>query len=89
VDVCKSAKRTWISTRRSAWIMPKYIMGHPIDRWSAFFARRLHLPTRVTRTLVRWLAYLATGDQARVGIPRPRHEIWRERATLSQELIPY
>lgn len=89
VDVCKSAKRTWISTRRSAWIMPKYIMGHPIDRWSAFFARRLHLPTRVTRTLVRWLAYLATGDQARVGIPRPRHEIWREHATLSQELIPY
>lgn len=89
VDVCKSAKRTFLSTRRSAWIMPKYIMGHPTDRWSAFFSRRLHLPTRATRTLVRWLAYLVTGDQSRVGIPKPAHPIWREHATLSQELIPY
>lgn len=89
VDVCKSARSTLISTRRSAWIMPKYIMGYPTDRWSAFLGKRLHLPTRATRTLVRWLAYLATGDQARFGIPRPRHAIWREHATLSQELIPY
>lgn len=89
VDVCKSAKRTLLSTRRSAWVIPKYIMGYPTDRWSAFFSRRLKLPTRATRTLIRWLAYLATGDQARVGIPRPAHAIWREHATLSQELIPY
>lgn len=89
VDVCKSARRTWLSTRRSAWVMPKYIMGVPIDRWSAFFARRLHLPTPVTRTLVRWLAFLAVGDQRRFGVPRPAHPIWREHATLSQELLPY
>jgi dimethylaniline monooxygenase (N-oxide forming) len=89
VDVCKSAKRTWLSTRRSAWVMPKYIMGLPIDRWSGFFARRLHLPTPLTRTLVRWLAVLAVGDQRRFGVPRPAHPIWREHATLSQELLPY
>jgi glycine/D-amino acid oxidase-like deaminating enzyme len=89
VDVCKSAKRTFLSTRRSAWVMPKYIMGRPIDRWSAFFARTLHLPTPVTRTLVRWLAYLVVGDQERFGVPRPQHAIWREHATLSQELLPY
>ncbi|MBY4897015.1 NAD(P)/FAD-dependent oxidoreductase [Cupriavidus sp. AU9028] len=89
VDVCKSAKRTFLSTRRSAWVIPKYIMGYPTDRWSAFFSRRLKLPTRATRTLIRWLAWLAIGDQARVGIPRPAHPIWREHATLSQELVPY
>ena len=37
VDVCRQARRTYLSTRRSAWIMPKYIMGIPVDRWSAFF----------------------------------------------------
>lgn len=89
VDVCKSARATFLSTRRSAWVMPKYIMGIPTDRWSSFLGRRLHLPTRVVRTLMRWLAYPVTGDQARFGIPRPRHEIWREHATLSQELLPY
>jgi dimethylaniline monooxygenase (N-oxide forming) len=89
VDVCKSAQATFLSTRRSAWIMPKYIMGRPIDRWLGFFAGRLHLPTAVARTIVKWTAYAVTGDQARFGIPRPKHPIWREHATLSQELIPY
>lgn len=89
VDVCKSARRTFLSTRRSAWVMPKYIMGIPIDRWSGFFARKLRLPTPVSRTLVRWLAVLAVGDQRRFGVPRPQHAIWREHATLSQELLPY
>jgi dimethylaniline monooxygenase (N-oxide forming) len=89
VDVCKQAKSTHISTRRSAWVMPKYIMGIPTDRWSAFLSRRLKLPTRITRSLIRRLAYLAVGDQARYGVPRPKHAIWQEHATLSQELLPY
>lgn len=32
VDVCKQAQSTLISTRRRAWIMPKYILGVPSDR---------------------------------------------------------
>ncbi|MBC7956490.1 MAG: NAD(P)-binding domain-containing protein [Cytophagales bacterium] len=89
VDVCKSAKSTLLSTRRSAWVMPKYIMGVPIDRWSSFLMRKLHLPTRLARSLIQRLAFLAVGDQARFGVPRPKHAIWQEHATLSQELLPY
>jgi dimethylaniline monooxygenase (N-oxide forming) len=89
VDVCKSANRTFLSARRSAWVLPKYIMGVPIDRWSAFFGRKLHLPTPAVRTLVRWLAFLVVGNQERFGVPKPKHAVWREHATLSQELLPY
>ena len=89
VDVCKSARSTVLSTRRSAWVMPKYIMGVPIDRWSSALMRKWHLPTRLAREIVRRLAFLAVGDQARYGVPRPKHPIWREHATLSQELLPY
>jgi dimethylaniline monooxygenase (N-oxide forming) len=89
VDVCKGAKKTFLSTRRSAWVMPKYIMGRPIDHWLAFFSRRLKLPTTWSRTIVKRIAYMVTGDQQRFGIPRPEHAIWREHTTLSQELIPY
>lgn len=89
VDVCKAAEKTLLSTRRSAWVMPKYLFGYPIDRVSAFIAKRFKLSTRLTRTLVQRLAYLVTGDQRRFGIPRPKHEIWREHTTLSQELLPY
>jgi dimethylaniline monooxygenase (N-oxide forming) len=89
VDVCRQARSTTLSTRRSAWIMPKYIMGVPVDRWSAFMTRKLRFPTRLTRALMRRLMFLAVGDQARFGVPRPRHAIWREHATLSQELLSH
>jgi dimethylaniline monooxygenase (N-oxide forming) len=89
VDVCKQAASTLISTRRSAWIMPKYIMGIPTDKWSAFIGRKLRLPTRVTRSLMQRLMYLAVGNQERYGVPRPKHAIWQEHATLSQELLPF
>ena len=89
VDVCKQARSTIVSTRRSAWIMPKYIMGVPTDRWSSFLARNLKLSTRWLRSVMQRLMYLAVGNQERYGVPRPKHAIWQEHATLSQELLPY
>ena len=89
VDVCKQAKRTFLSTRRSAWIMPKYIMGIPVDKWSGFMNKKLMFPTKLTRTVMRFLMYIAVGDQSRYGVPKPQHAIWREHATLSQELLPF
>ncbi|HEX2114122.1 MAG TPA: NAD(P)-binding domain-containing protein, partial [Alphaproteobacteria bacterium] len=89
VDLCRRAASVTISTRRSAWIMPKYLMGVPVDRWSAFLSQRLRLPTRVTRAVMARLIRLGVGDQTRFGVPRPEHPMWREHATLSQELLPY
>jgi len=88
VDLCRRARSVTISTRRSAWIMPKYLMGIPIDRWSAFLTRRLRLSTRLTRMLMARLIRLAIGDQRRFGVRRPGHPMWREHATLSQDLLP-
>ncbi len=89
VDLCRRAASVTVSTRRSAWIMPKYLMGIPVDRWSAFLSRRLRLPTRLTRAIMARLIRLGVGDQRRFGLPRPEHPMWREHATLSQELLPY
>lgn len=89
VDLCRRARSVTLSTRRSAWIMPKYLMGIPIDRWSAFLSRRLRLPTKLVRLLMSRLIRLGVGDQERFGIRRPPHPMWREHATLSQELLPY
>ena len=89
VDLCRSARSVALSTRRGAWIMPKYIMGIPTDRWSAFLGRKLRLPTVVTRTVISRLMRLTVGNQERFGVPRPAHPIWREHATVSQDLLPY
>lgn len=89
VDLCKRAKCVALSTRTGAYVMPKYMMGIPIDRWSAFLSGKLKLPTLLTRMIMARLIYFAVGDQRRFGLPRPKHPMWREHATLSQELLPY
>jgi dimethylaniline monooxygenase (N-oxide forming) len=89
VDLCKRASHVALSTRSGAHIMPKYLMGIPVDRWSAFLTRSLKLPTVFARRIMARLIYLAVGDQARFGAPKPKHPMWREHATLSQELLPY
>lgn len=89
VDISRRARHVTISTRRSAWVMPKYLMGVPIDQWSAFLIRKLKLPTRAARWLMSYLIRFGVGDQRRFGLPRPAHPMWREHATLSQELLPY
>ena len=87
VDLTRRAERVVVSTRRGAWIMPKYLMGVPIDRWSAFLSRRVGLPTTLTRRIMARLIRLGVGDQRRFGLPRPAHPMWREHATLSGDLL--
>jgi len=89
VDTARRAEHVTVSTRRSAWVMPKYLFGMPIDQVSARIGRTLRLPTPVTRRLMSWLVRTFAWDQTRFGLPRPAHPMWREHATLSQELIPY
>lgn len=89
VDLCRRAQHVIVSTRRSAWIMPKYLMGVPVDQWSGFLARKLRLKTPMVRRIMARLVRLGVGDQRRFGLPRPAHPMWREHATLSQELLPY
>jgi dimethylaniline monooxygenase (N-oxide forming) len=89
VDLARRATRVTISSRRSAWIMPKYLMGRPTDHWSRFFSRKLHLPTPLTRQIMAQVIKLGVGDQSRFGLRKPDHPMWREHATLSQDLLSY
>ena len=89
VDLARQAKSVLLSTRRGAWVMPKYIMGIPTDRWGAFIARHFKLPTPWTRRIMGRLMYLAVGNQERYGVPKPANPIWREHACVSQDLLPY
>ena len=89
VDLARVAEQVYLSTRRSAWVLPKYLLGRPTDRWTALLTRRLRLPTPLARNVVKTLARASVGRQERFGIPKPRHRIHREHATIGQELLPY
>lgn len=87
-DIARRAAHVSISTRRSAWVMPKYLFGRPVDQVSGLLARRLRLPTPWVRRIMARLVRIGMGDQRRFGLPRPVHPMYREHATLSSDLLP-
>jgi len=65
-DVCATSKRCVLVARSGALIMPKYLFGIPGTDLTMMI-QRPWLPGRVRRWLLRLVAYLAHGDQTKLG----------------------
>jgi cation diffusion facilitator CzcD-associated flavoprotein CzcO len=85
VDLCRVADHVSLSTRSSAWVLPKYILGQPLDQWTNPITERL--PVSVRRILFKTLVWLSVGDQEDYGLPKPDHDLMEEHPTISQELL--
>jgi dimethylaniline monooxygenase (N-oxide forming) len=80
--VSTTAARTYISTRRGAHIVPKYLFGRPFDE----------LPAPRWPRALRWGWYglairLAVGSPRRYGLPTPKHRFGRAAVTISSDLL--
>ncbi|MCA9519731.1 MAG: hypothetical protein KC609_02105, partial [Myxococcales bacterium] len=84
-ELSRVCRKTWLSTRRSAYILPKYIFGRPTDHVISPVAS--FLPLGVSRLLAHGLLAVTTGDQRRYGVPRPEHKLFQEHPTMSPELL--
>jgi dimethylaniline monooxygenase (N-oxide forming) len=84
-DLSKVAAATFLSTRRGAHVLPKYLLGRPIDRWGTGWAS--YLPPRVQGWVLAALARLARGSLSSYGLPEPAHRIDQAHPTLSAELL--
>jgi len=80
------ARDVLLSTRRGAHVIPKYLLGRPLDLWLTPFTARL--PLAVQRALFRLLVYLTRGNQRRYGFPVPDYPLGAEHPTISTELLP-
>lgn len=85
-EVSAVAKNTYLSTRRGAHILPRFIFGRPIDQFVTPLSSRL--PVRLQSFLLAWLVRLSRGEQTQYGIPRPDHAISAAHGTVSSELPP-
>lgn len=84
-EVSQVARQTFLSTRRSAHIVPRHVLGRPADRWVTPLSSRL--PLRLQRLFYRILLRLARGDQENYGVPRPDHKLLSAHPTLSDNLL--
>ena len=79
------ARHTLLSTRRGAHVMPKYILGKPLDTFATPLTSRL--PFWVQRRVFQILLFLARGKQSGYGFPTPDYPFGSEHPTISSDLL--
>ncbi|TIC86757.1 NAD(P)/FAD-dependent oxidoreductase [Nocardioides sp. GY 10113] len=72
-----------ISTRSSAWIVPKYFAGKPADK---YFRTSPHLPYAWQRKFVQMMQPMTAGRPEDYGLPAPNHKFFEAHPTQSVEL---
>ncbi|MGN0100996.1 MAG: flavin-containing monooxygenase [Dietzia sp.] len=72
-----------LSTRSSAWIVPKYIAGKPADKYFATFP---HVPYSWQRKVIQTMQPMSAGRPESYGLPKPNHKFFEAHPTQSVEL---
>ncbi len=74
-----------ISTRSGAHILPRYVMGRPLDALSTRASSRL--PLGVQRAIYGALLRMVRGSQEAHGVPTPDAPLLSQHPTVSQDLL--
>ena len=85
-EVSRVASQVFLSTRRGAHIIPKYLFGKPLDRFCPPFVWK-HAPHWLFKRIFAAALRIARGRQARFGLPSPSHAILEEHPTISSDLL--
>lgn len=72
-----------LSTRSSAWVVPKYIAGQPADK---YFMTVPYIPYAWQRKVVQAMQPMSAGRPESYGLPRPNHKFFEAHPTQSVEL---
>lgn len=72
-----------LSTRSSAWIVPKYFAGRPADR---YYTTSPYIPLKWQRKVLQWMQPIGSGRPELYGLPTPNHKFGEAHPTQSVEL---
>jgi dimethylaniline monooxygenase (N-oxide forming) len=86
VESSHVAARTIVSSRRGAYILPKYMFGKPFDVVGVSPLTPL-LPFRVRQAMVRVIYKLAVGNVQDYGLPKPDHKLLEAHPTVSADFL--
>jgi len=83
VESSYAAERTFLSARRGAHVIPKYLLGKPIDHLSG----GAKLPVWLRKAVFKGLVRMAVGKVTDYGLPEPDHEIGEAHPTVSGRIL--
>jgi dimethylaniline monooxygenase (N-oxide forming) len=85
VEGSQVADRMYLSVRRGAHVVPKYLFGIPTDHITLVGASRLPFWTQLLAFRV--MLRMVRGDVTRYGLPRPDHDVLSAHPTVSDTLL--
>jgi dimethylaniline monooxygenase (N-oxide forming) len=80
------ARRTFISSRRGAYILPKYLFGRPLDQIGVN-ALTPRLPWAFRQTILAMMFRLGVGRMSDYGLPEPDHKLGEAHPTISADFL--
>ena len=83
-ELSRVAAKAFLATRSGAHVVPKYILGKPADANGKTFAA---LPIGVQRVIFNGILKLTRGNVKDYGLPKPKHKLFQEHPTVSQDLL--
>jgi hypothetical protein len=72
-----------LSTRSSAWIVPKYTYGLPADK---YYVTSPHVPLKWQRWFIQKMQFMTGSNPELYGLPAPNHKFFEAHPTQSVEL---
>ncbi|CAB4891668.1 unannotated protein [freshwater metagenome] len=87
VESSRIAERTFLAMRRSAYVIPKYVFGTPMDELQGSLASKVHVPLAVQRASAGFLLRLTVGRMTDYGLAEPDHKFLSAHPTVSSELL--
>jgi hypothetical protein len=85
VECGRVAERVDLSWRRGYWLLPKFLLGKPVDT----LPRAGWLPVRLQQWLLESLIKMTQGSNEAAGLPVPDHHIAETHPTVNSELYYY
>jgi dimethylaniline monooxygenase (N-oxide forming) len=80
------AKQTFLSSRRGAYILPKYLFGRPLDQIGVNALTPL-LPFAFRRLILMSMYRIGVGKVEDYGLPAPDHRIGEAHPTISADFL--
>lgn len=84
-DLSWHAKSVTLSTRSGAHVLPRYVLGRPLDRLSTRLSSRM--PLAMQQTIYSALLFAVRGRQEEYGFPVPDAPVLTQHPTVSQDVL--
>ncbi len=82
VECSYAADRVFLSHRRGAYILPKYLLGRPVDQWVVPW-----LPWRIARIISSFMLWLQVGRMEDYGLKKPDHGMFQAHPSVSSGIL--